>query len=447
MTIALYEKANHLKRQMLKYEKFDDSVKKLAYEIYCELEQKPDYSKSNNQKVKRAEDEEINLNFFSNRERVDFLIEWTLDLSPILNIINEHCVFPLEQTCDNDFDTFIRNVYNDYFSELRKLPVTSTFDSSIINQMEKFGQSIVNTIELYLDGSPSDAFGKFKEAMKILSETVDIEKVLLHENDAIRVPETFYRMRIGKNEFFTRKEMFHIPFEKRGIIQTNRYSIPGFPCLYLGSSSLVCWEELGRPDLNTVQTSALNLKDSKIKIMDLSISPKEVADRVKEFYELTYGGKTKFNFNDFFMTWVLIAACSVKVRHPKNVFKPEYIIPQFLLEWIRQSSDFRGICYLSTKYKSNSSNDYTIYKNYAFPVQTRKKKGHCQILREVFEISEPVPWQTFQIYRGRPETTSLGISFYIDESVQLIDDIDIPYKDTDFGRLEELLKRKSKTII
>lgn len=93
MTIALYEKANHLKRQMLKYEKFDDSVKKLAYEIYCELEQKPDYSKSNNQKVKRAEDEEINLNFFSNRERVDFLIEWTLDLSPILNIINEHCVF------------------------------------------------------------------------------------------------------------------------------------------------------------------------------------------------------------------------------------------------------------------------------------------------------------------------------------------------------------------
>ena len=42
-------------------------------------------------------------------------------------------------------------------------------------------------------------------------------------------------------------EMFHIKYELRGKVQTQRCSFPGLPCLYLGCSSYVCWLELNRP--------------------------------------------------------------------------------------------------------------------------------------------------------------------------------------------------------
>lgn len=61
--------------------------------------------------------------------------------------------------------------------------------------------------------------------------------------------------------------MFHIPFELRGKAATQRYSIPGLPSLYLGSSCYICWEELHRPDLNTVNSTRLK-KDNNVKYLD-----------------------------------------------------------------------------------------------------------------------------------------------------------------------------------
>jgi hypothetical protein len=32
--------------------------------------------------------------------------------------------------------------------------------------------------------------------------------------------------------------------------------------------------------------------------------------------------------------WPLIAACSIKVKNPGANFKPEYVVPQLILQWI-----------------------------------------------------------------------------------------------------------------
>ncbi|MBD5023261.1 hypothetical protein GUF51_00710, partial [Xanthomonas citri pv. citri] len=75
-----------------------------------------------------------------------------------------------------------------------------------------------------------------------------------------------------------------------------------------------------------------------------------------------------------FMTWILISACLIRVKKQKDIFKPEYIIPQFLLEWVKQteSSEYWGICYLSSKINRQTIENYKLYKNYAIPVRQRK---------------------------------------------------------------------------
>ena len=46
-----------------------------------------------------------------------------------------------------------------------------------------------------------------------------------------------YRMRKMENRRDVNyRDLFHIPLNKRGIVNTNRFSAPGYPCLYLGTS-------------------------------------------------------------------------------------------------------------------------------------------------------------------------------------------------------------------
>ena len=60
----------------------------------------------------------------------------------------------------------------------------------------------------------------------------------------------FYRVRQLPSIYEVEaKELFHIPISKRGIVKTQRYSIPGYPCLYLGKSIYGCWEEMRRPPM------------------------------------------------------------------------------------------------------------------------------------------------------------------------------------------------------
>ena len=51
---------------------------------------------------------------------------------------------------------------------------------------------------------------------------------------------SFFKSRVGDN-IFNRKDMLHIPFNKRELVKTQRFSISGVPCLYLGATSYVCW--------------------------------------------------------------------------------------------------------------------------------------------------------------------------------------------------------------
>src|SRR5205823_638449 len=80
---------------------------------------------------------------------------------------------------------------------------------------------------------------------------------------------SLFRMRIGSAAGRHQLgDLFHIPFNSRHLITNQRYSFPGLPCLYLGQSLYVCWEELGRPDLNGVVISRFRLRTAEtVKVL------------------------------------------------------------------------------------------------------------------------------------------------------------------------------------
>jgi len=190
----------------------------------------------------------------------------------------------------------------------------------------------------------------------------------------------FYRMRKASNyHLFESKEMFHIPFEKNHLIKNERFSISGFPSFYLGRSVYVCWEEMGRPDFDHANV-AVYMNRSDCAVIDLSM-PSTGEDIISSF-----------------LTLPVIICSSLPVLHSDSDFKPEYIIPQLLMQClVRYNKEsgraIDGVKYDSIhKYDGKSFYDYngkgmsSIYENFVFPARQIKDEGHCSFLGELFDL-------------------------------------------------------------
>lgn len=255
-------------------------------------------------------------------------------------------------------------------------------------RLEKWGQLIKNvddlmgvinkTVQLVYEGQHGKAFDVF-------SETVSEFGYL---SFLIKTNSSFYRLRTfdDKREA-NHKELFHIPFSKRGKVATQRFSMPGVPCLYLSESIYGCWEEMGRPPFDTCMVSRLeNTKD--FQVADLRF-PK------KEHWMQTNPYRQNYIFNQL-SKFPLILSCMVRVNDEKATFKPEYIIPQLLLEtysWLghnclKNKDYFYGIVYTSVQKNKDFDFPDRIFDNFAIPVISQKGE-YCEHLCELFHITEP----------------------------------------------------------
>ncbi|WP_379134426.1 hypothetical protein [Paenibacillus sp. sgz500958] len=136
--------------------------------------------------------------------------------------------------------------------------------------------------------------------------------------------------------------------------------------------------------------------------------------------------------------WPVMACCSIRVMNPDDTFKPEYIVPQLLLQWIQHSGEYDGVSYFSTKIDDYTRKNYRAFQNFAFPVKERKLNGHCDQLREKFShLTNAVPWQVFQMHKS----TSLGNTGPCERNFELslIPNMPFLYATSDFGRLETYL--------
>lgn len=293
-----------------------------------------------------------------------------------------------------------------------------------------FIQGIIDSVTSYLDGNPGIAYSTFTNT---IDKYYGNFKNLMSEHRALG-PTSYYRIRTSADRYnfpFSRTDMFHIPLSSRGKVQTQRFSISGFPSLYISDSLYVCWEELKRPNIDTVHAVRLETTSS-LRLLDLSPPPNDNDhERVSYLH---------------FMTWPLTMACSIQVANPQDNFKPEYIIPQLLMQWTREKSTFDGIRYKSNHlppeiFKSNGP-----LHNIVLPIATgaHGQKDQCPTLTSKFHMTSTMTWPAYKLSlegstMGAAILSSNKNPFPDMPNLELMDGFSRPYHFSILGKMQSIL--------
>lgn len=291
-----------------------------------------------------------------------------------------------------DFVAFVTSRLRSYLDLIDKLSGPGNIGAkakAVKPMLEKYCSLAIEGITAAFAGLPHDSYAKLTEALGGLLPY--LEKHHLAELTA----ETLgivYRVRLQVSPPLTREQLFHVPFEARHKVATQRYSVPGLPCLYLSGSLFTCWSEMGTPAIHELQASAFWLfPPAKVKVINFTNRPARLA-RYLVAPDGSYASDKEDHLLTHIVLWPLMALCSIAVRHRDAAFKPEYIVPQVLLQWITKEKRFDGVCYFSTHVQAVSSQSLNT-SNLVFPVREIKATGRCSWLRGLFKMTEPMSWQ------------------------------------------------------
>jgi len=100
--------------------------------------------------------------------------------------------------------------------------------NNLQSELSNFFDGIKNTYKLWISGETYLAIQKFEKLLK--------DNKLLEEDTFNITEKIFFRGRDSKNRILNKYEMFHIPYDKRYLVGNQRFSLSGFPLLYLNSS-------------------------------------------------------------------------------------------------------------------------------------------------------------------------------------------------------------------
>lgn len=349
-----------------------------------------------------------------------------------------------ERPSDKDYKEYLRDIFKtcrDTIANLDSSSIANDLPSGYdINVLKK---DLLNSTNALLRAYKFYSDGKLITAINIM------KKFLV--SDAVKTfnlthTQSWYRARKTdkSGSGFKAKDMFHIPFEKRTDVVNYRYSITGYPCLYLGNSILSCWEEMHTPALDDFVVSRVQVKDSKtVKTLDLRIPC--ISSTTPLWSNLPDEDRRNANLM-LLKTWPLIIACSIKTITPNAQFKYEYVHPQLLMLALKeQDSDIYGVTYTSTHVDRNMNDDVSKYTNVAIPVKQVKSKGLCKNLCDTFSISRGVSFMEADIKNVFDVINSLEINNDGCLTIESFRDGSAPYEKTKFGQLEEFLK--SSTVV
>jgi uncharacterized protein YutD len=363
----------------------------------------------------------------------------------VLPLINsEDFKIPNNQKEDSYFPEYLENLLNKYI-EFYKNNLSETIESVvpfveidgvknkdvILKKIETLTKIIIDSVNLYYEGKTHKASENF---------ITNLNKNSISEltiSSLIKKDTSFYRARKSNGKQFKTSDLYHIKYEQRHNVSTNRYSIPGLPALYLGSTTYVCWEEFEKAKLRDLWFVKLeNQNDLKVILIQRIEDYLAEIENMGEAYKLTY-------LLAYLVTFPLTLSTTIKVKNTSGSFKPEYIIPQMLFEYIASNKSIDGIKFPSTKVDYNSLTNVEAY-NYVFPVKKITKKGYCSDLSNTFHLTEPTSLDLEEIIHNPPTTTMVhGLGTPIDDrEIELIKDVKVKYNKTSFGKLESKLKSR-----
>ncbi|UPT69669.1 MAG: RES family NAD+ phosphorylase [Flavobacterium sp. JAD_PAG50586_2] len=347
-------------------------------------------------------------------------------------------LIPILQPPNSYFPEFLKSKFEEYIeyykanleSEVdKKIPFEGGKTDTIISKIESISNGILESVTKYYEGN-------IFEATQIFNNTLDNN--FFHELDVLTIVnagDSFYRTRKNENKMFSKEDLFHIKFELRHIVSTNRFSVPGFPALYLGDTTYTCWEEFGQHKLRDLYFSRFqNTRDLKVIHIE----------KIEDFLEKLDGEKD-INLTQtlsYFVLFPLTIACSIKTQFPLGNFKPEYIIPQLLLQYISKKPNIDGLKFPSTRIDYSRLSKVKGY-NYVFPVKSITKSGFCEILKETFHCTEPTSLELEEIINNPIGTSHSMGPVHDGREIELIKGIRSKYSNSSFGKLEHRLLSRS----
>ena len=183
---------------------------------------------------------------------------------------------------------------------------------------------------------------------------------LFDTGDSIQ-SEIFFRGRKSK-DFISHWDMFHIPFNKRYLIQNQRYSINGQPILYLSSSPYCVIKELGTSEdirissFRVTEGTSFNVYENINKFNNIIVESMELNAKDSAEYMLNSSiiENDEKIISNFFQI-ILSSCCSFERREDtkKSSFSEEYVLPQ-VLTLVLKKHNFDGVKYISTKAHTDS---------------------------------------------------------------------------------------------
>lgn len=306
-----------------------------------------------------------------------------------------------------DFETAVSNLLDEYMRELYSFSEEENqYYRCIkidINEIETISNLLKQCIHEYHQGFPAAAFRTIKKVMTNLMQT---PLKVYQKSGALEPLETdrlhLFRLRgISDAAKHTRKDLFHVPSCARSMISTCRYSIAGYPSLYLTTSVELGVEEIGSTN-NNVLVSHFKImrpqKELNIRVLELGIKPQDFYEQNREHRNEPWSARDLGGINlrnneirsNYLRWYPLIATCSFIRANKNSPFSSEYIVPQLLMQWVRKQigrDELMGIRYFSCASVRASDLGF----DYVFPVNnTNYEEGYCSVLRNSFLLTDPV---------------------------------------------------------
>ena len=315
------------------------------------------------------------------------------------------------QTLETQFQYYLNRVER---KANRKSPVPGSSRVHFDN-IKRICGLLTEAVKHHLNGFPSRAYDSFKDAMELcmLQPLKTYHKSVLEQFEASnRNDLNLFRVTaVDDNRPYPRERVFHTPYTMRSKVSTTRYSIAGYPSLYLGTSLELCCQEIHyNPHHGFALASVFELErvpeysHTHISVIDLGIKPQ---DFIGETGIETNSRRRRVNsellgdrdIRSAYLLWYpLIAACSYIRVNKEDPFAAEYIIPQLLMQWVRSEMSERtqedyaqlmGIRYFSCASVRASDMGF----DYVFPTSGKWKSSslpYCAVLAKALRVSEPV---------------------------------------------------------
>lgn len=294
--------------------------------------------------------------------------------------------------------TYISNYAEEYISDFDSILLNGPikgYSEEVYEKLSEQKEHIKNNFDSIikiLEYINSSYYGQAEQIIDNLFQNIESDFCITDIKNYTQFVPHLYRIRTTIGNPDNPMELFHIPNNKCHLLKNERFSVSGQPCLYLSTSLNIAWKECGLPSsfyYSTFKYDYEKAKNKNWKFLSL-LKPRDIMNDLlvtphfeNETFELEFICK-------YLRTFPIIFACSIISTKKDSPFKPEYVFPQLVMQWIHRNTDrIKGIMYFSCVFDDDDFRQWVGY-NIALPATDFDANGYSKPLLEMFEISAPI---------------------------------------------------------